>query len=232
MSMRLYLAMTAAEYHSAGTLPESVAWMACHFSSYGVGLCNLPNTLPKDAMLIVNDRTPPHLHDPQQIVQQLTALAKTLRPACILLDFQHPDNPETASITQAILRALPCPVGVTEHYAAAFQCPIFLPPPPMCMDIEQYLAPWKGREIWLEAATGTSVITLTQQGAHMEADGQVLPEEPHFTDSQIHCSYHIRLKDNAAVFTLHRSRKQLEDLLAEAQRFGVTQAVGFYQQLG
>ena len=230
MSMRLYLAMTAAEYHSATPLPEAVAWMACHFSCYGAGLCNLPDTLPPKSMLIVNDRTPPHHHDPQQIAQQLDALCCRLDPACVLLDFQRPDIPETAAIAQEIIHTLPCPVGVTEPYAVDSATPVFLSPP-LHLCLEEYLAPWKGREIWLEAAVDTANITLTTEGAQITPSADPA-ENLNFTDWQLHCRYQLELQENAAVFTLHRDSEQLHTMLAEAEKFGVTQAVGLYQQLG
>ena len=232
MSMRLYLAMTAGEYRSAAALPEAVAWMACHFSCYGTGLCNLPGSLPEGAMIIVNDRTPVHRHDPALIVEQLSQLQEALRPACILLDLQRRDMPETAQIARRITAALPCPVGISQHYAAELDCPVFLPPPPPHLCLEEHLAPWSGREIWLEAALDASVITLTSEGALIESADPEPLATPNFTDRQLHCRYRITLEEKAAKFTLHRDWEQLQAMLEEAENFGVTQAVGLYQQLG
>ena len=232
MSMRLYLAMTAGEYRAAAALPDAVAWMACHFSCYGAGLCNLPGSLPEGAMIIVNDRTPIHRHDPSLITEQLTQLQEALRPACILLDLQRPDLPEATEIARSVTAALPCPVGVSEYYAAELSCPVFLQPPPVHLCLEEYLASWKGREIWLEAAPDTAVITLTSEGAQIEAAQQESLAPPYFTDPSLHCHYRISLKENSAEFTLQRDMEQLQQLLKEAEKFGVTQAIGLYQQLG
>lgn len=232
MSMRLYLAMTAGEYHSATALPEAVAWMACHFSCYGSGLCNLPKNLPEGSMIIVNDRTPIHRHDPSLIAEQLTQLQEALRPACILLDLQRRNTAEAVTIVQQVTDALPCPVGVSECYGQDLECPVFLPPPPLHLCLEEYLEPWKNREIWLEAATDASVITLTAQGAHIE-EAELCPlESPNFTDPQLYCRYQITLEENAARFTLQRDKEQLAEMLAHAEGLGVTQAIGLYQQLG
>ena len=83
MVLPLYLAMTAAEMYAVSSLPEKVAWMACHFSCYGTQLSNCPDSLPEGSMLIVNDRTPPAKHDPQRIIQQLTQLIEELKISCI-----------------------------------------------------------------------------------------------------------------------------------------------------
>lgn len=232
MSMRLYLAMTAGEYHSATALPEAVAWMACHFSCYGSGLCNLPKNLPEGSMIIVNDRTPIHRHDPSLIAEQLTQLQEALHPACILLDLQRRGEPEAVAIAQKVNDALPCPVGISECYAQDLECPVFLPPPPLHLCLEEYLEPWKDREIWLEAAMDASVITLTAEGAHIEEAELGTLESPNFTDLQLCCRYQITLEENTARFTLQRDREQLEGMFAQAESLGVTQAIGLYQQLG
>ena len=232
MSMRLYLAMTASEYRSAAALPEAVAWMACHFSCYGTGLCNLPGSLPDGAMLIVNDRTPVHRHDPDLIIEQLSQLQEALHPACILLDLQRRDVPETSKIARRITEALHCPVGVSPHYATELDCPVFLPPPPLHLCLQEYLSAWGDREIWLEADLDSSVITLTSEGAQLDSDEPESISVARFTDQQLHCRYGISLEDHAAKFTLYRDREQLQAMLEEAENLGVTQAVGLYQQLG
>ena len=60
MAIAPFLAMTAAEMQNSSQLPPKIAWMACHFSPYGLGLSNLPKELPSDSLLMVDDITPPH----------------------------------------------------------------------------------------------------------------------------------------------------------------------------
>ena len=74
MVLPMNLAMTAAEMSSAAPLPEKIAWMACHFSAYSLGITNIPASLPKGAMLILNDRFPCQGHSPG-----LTASADDVR---------------------------------------------------------------------------------------------------------------------------------------------------------
>ena len=231
MSIHCYLAMTAAEFYSAEELPPHIAWMACHFSSYGTGLSNFPPPLPPGSMLIVNDRTPLHGHDPQQITDELSALAERIPDCRILLDFQRPDCREAEVLASTLPTQLSCPVGVSDRYAKDLSCPIFLPPPSLHIPLQDYLAPWAQREIWLEAATAQETLTVTQQGC--QTDSQLLSNTPdgRFTEERLHCQYSTQIRKDSVIFTLRRDREQLDALLKEAEKLGVTTAIGLYQQL-
>lgn len=183
-------------------------------------------------MVIVNDRTPVQGHDPGLILEQLLQLHEDMKPSCFLLDLQRPGVDETAKIAQVLAEGLPCPVGITEHYAAALDCPVFLPPPALHVPLEAHLNHWKGRQVWLEAAPDAQTITVTAEGSRFDpADIESL-DEPVFEDEALHCRYHIALANNAAVFHLLREKAELDALLAEAEKQGITHAVGLYQQLG
>ena len=71
MAIAPFLAMTGAEMRNNSFLPEKIAWMACHFSPYGLGLSNLPRSLPPGSLLMVDDITPIGKHDPSIILDQL-----------------------------------------------------------------------------------------------------------------------------------------------------------------
>ncbi len=230
MALPLYLAMTAAEIQANSTLPDNLGYMACHFSPYGTGLCNFPTALPEGAMLILNDRIPCCGHDPQLICHQLAALVEKFGCSCVLLDFQRPGIEETAAMAGALADALPCSVGISEPYAADLSCPVFLPPVLPDCRLRDYLAPWAGREIWLEAALEGLCLILTETGCkrtplpYPPSDGGILEEV-------LHCRYTIRTDPDAAYFTLWRSREDLLSLLTEAESLGVTRAVGLWQEL-
>lgn len=183
-------------------------------------------------MLIVNDRMPPAGHDPAYILEQLTAFANTCSPACVLLDFQRPGNPETTAVAKAVAGALPCPVGVSEMYARELPCPIFLPTPPPDCPLEQWLQPWAGREVWLEAALEQLDITVTEAGSQVMALPLTDVPEKCFQEIALHCRYRMQVDEQRAVFHLYRTKEDLTLLLQEAQALGVTRAVGLYQQLG
>jgi len=230
MALPLYLAMTAAEMQENTALPSIFAYMACHFSPYGTGLCNLPAWLPEGSMLILNDRTPICGHDPDLICDQLIGLTEAWHCSRLLLDFQRPDCEETAMLTGKIVAALPCPVGLSAAYAENFSCAVFLPPVPLDIPLQRYLAPWQGREIWLEAALDGLQLTLTAQGC--KSDGIPYPAlSGGFSDMRLHCHYQIRTDADRSEFMLYRNREDLDALLDEAEQLGVAASIGLWQEL-
>lgn len=231
MALPLYLALTAAEFQECSSLPESAAWMACHYSPYGLGLSNIPRHLPENAMLILNDRTPAQGHNPDLILRQLRDLWDAMRYKCILLDFQRPDSPENMAVAQALVSSAPCPTGVSALYAQDLECAVFLPPVPPHMPLEDYLTPWQGREIWLEAALGGEVIAVTDKGsAFSPMLSSKLPEAA-LEDPALHCHYQVRTYNDHINFTLWRTTEDLSALLRQAADLGVTLAVGLWQEL-
>lgn len=226
MVLPLYLACTCTEFTVCSPLPEHPAWMACHFSPYGTGLCNLPPALPKGSMVILNDRVPIGGHDPGTVLEQL----RELEFSCLLLDFQRPHVEETTAMVQALTAGLGCPVGVSEIYAGGSDCPVFLPPPPLDTPLVEHLAPWDGREIWLEAALGGLVWQVTEQGAQSHP----LPRLPGSgrRDEALFCHYHISPTGDRVDFSLWRDREDLDALLKKAQALGVNRAIGLWQELG
>ena len=182
-------------------------------------------------MVILNDRTPPQGHDPELIVRQLRELADVLHYKYILLDFQRPGLPENTAVAKALVTGLPYPVGVSELYATELDCPVFLPPAPPHVPLREYLAPWQGREIWLEAALDAVEIVVTQS----HCDTVSIPHPPQadgFLDDSLFCHYITEVSDDAVRFTLWRTKEDLDRLLEAAAAFGVTQAVGLWQELG
>ena len=225
----VYLAMTAAEFRSVEKLPERCAWMACHFSPYGTGLTNLPSDLPEGSLLILNDRTPVHGHDPMRIRETLEQLIDQYKCSGLLLDFQRPECKESQLIIQELLR-LPCPVCVAVPYGDDLDCPIFLPPVPLHLTPEEYLKPWSNREIWLDAALDSQIWMITESGSILTPpESKEIPECPHF-DDELLCHYRIDTAPERATLTLQRTYDDLNKLLDEAQKYGVTRAVGLWQE--
>lgn len=230
MAFPRYLAMTGWEIRNCNRLPAHTAFMACHFSPYGTGLTNFPEWLPPDSLLILNDRTPIHGHDPQQIAEQLHNGVEALQCGGILLDFQRPDCEETAQLCLHLCQVLSCPVGVSDIYAANLPGPVFLPPAPPDVPLAEYLMPWNGREIWLEAALDAAEITLTQAGC--SSVSLPCPDRTDgFEDPILHCHYRIRTNSDKIAFTLFRTPEDLEDLLLEAESLGITRSIGLWQEL-
>ncbi len=225
MGILPYLAMTAAELKACTQRPEKLAYMACHFSSYGTGLQDLPESLPNDALLILDDRIPLAGQKAQTICKELQTVMDTFQCSRLLLDLQLPG---CDSIVDKILEQLPQTV-VSEHYARTRRCPVFLSPVPFTQSLSEYIIPWDGREIWLDAAVDSSAVTVTEQGSSTAACS---PEgEFPFVEKTLHCRYRMELQDAAAKFILYRSKEDVEALLAEAETLGISNAVGLYQQL-
>ena len=191
----------------------------------------MPNSLPAGSMLIFNDRTPPRGHDHQLITAQLSELVDTLQCSSVLLDFQRPDFAENEAVAKAAMDTIPCPVGVSELYAKELDCPVFLPPVPLTMPIDEYLSPWKNREIWLEAAMIGQIITVTDQGTALDPVPLCAPTENAHFDKDLCCHYTVKLKEDRIIFTLQRTFEAMELLLQNAESHGVRLAVGLYQEL-
>lgn len=229
MALPLYLAQTRVEMGVNSPAPNFFAYMALHFSSSGTGLSNFPEALPPGAMLILDDSTPMDGHDAIRIVKELSGLMERQQCESLLLDFQRPDCPALAALAKLISDTLPFPVGVSERYAQGLNCPVFLSPVPPDRPLHEHLAPWTGREIWLEAALEGMELMLTADGC----TAAPLPDYPGdgMMDEQLHCHYDIRL-DSAAHFRLWRTREDLDRLLQKAENAGITRAIGLWQELG
>lgn len=232
MTIPLFLAMTGAEMQKNGPFPPNIAWMACHFSPYGTGISNVPEELPPNSMIILNDRTPVCGHDPERVAEQMAQLAEQLCAEAILLDFQRPDVPETAAIAALAVQRCSCPVGVTEYYAHDLDCPMFVSPVPPHIPLAQHLAPWQGREVWLEAALDGAEIIVSPEGSTYTTCPFPAPAEIGHWDAQLHCHYEIVTAAEQIRFRLFRTDEDLVKLLDAAGQMGVTRAIGLYQELG
>ena len=230
MPLPMYLAMTTAEIARCNQLPPKLSYMACHYSPYTQGLSNLPDTLPGGAMLIVNDSNPVCDHEPDLIVSQLQQLCERLHIGSVLLDFQRPGEAKTAAVVSAIADALDCPVGVSACYADEESCAVFLPPPPAYQSLQAHLAPWQGREVWVEIAPVCNRLCITETACRITEQLHCTVPLPHY-DSCLHCHYGAEVGSDSITFTLNRDKSDLPEFLEEAYRLGVTQAIGLYQEL-
>lgn len=229
MRLSCYLALTPEELAQCSAPPRHIAWMACHFSFYGTGLTNIPQKLPPDSMLIINDRVSLQRHDPEQILQELLQAEEALRPAGLLLDLQEPPTPLSEKIASTLAEKLTCPVGVPQAYAHCSDGPVFLAAPPLDIPLQKYASGWKGRELWLEAATETARLHITEKGAGYEVCS--LQDRPAFQDETLCCGYKLLTSDDTLTVQLYRDQKNVADLLSGAEELGFTKAIGLYQQL-
>ena len=231
MTLPTYLAMTNTEIQNCSALPTHVAYMACHFSPYGTGLCDLPADLPADSMLIINDRISVCHHDPEEILAQLKLLLEEITVSAILLDLQQPNCQPSFSIAKTLVEKLPLPVGVSYHYAQSLDCPVFLDAPMLHVPLSEHLKPWQGRQVWLDAAIDARRYRVDKSGCtQIPCIPSVAPLHHH--DEQLHCHYQIRQESDHVTFTLQRTAEDIQALLSEGQDLGVTMAIGLYQEWG
>ena len=144
----------------------------------------------------------------------------------VLLDFEHPHTAEV----RAMIRSLPCPAAAPPGYAD--EGPVFLPPAPLHMPLEEYLSPWKGREIWLEAALQRQQAAITTEGAAVFPPCTNTDFEGGFYSEKLQCRFLQNFSENRAVFTLFDTPETLRIKLNQAAELGVTRAVGLFQELG
>ena len=228
-----YLAITAAEFARIHPGTQNLAWMACHFSPYSSGLSNLPHRLSSRSMLILNDRMPLRDHDPQRILLELEQVITQFQCSGLLLDFEQEGNPDYPPLIRTLVEGLPCPVGVCAAYDSGEKShPVFLPPVPLHIPAEDYLAPWQGRELWLEAALDAQTLTLSEGGVSRTVRPHAFsPPLPH-RDATLLCHYRTELSSHRVQFCLSRTQEDLEQLIEKALGLGVTRCIGLWQELG
>ena len=232
MVLPLYLAVTGAEMSTFSEFPFPCAYMACHFSPYSEGLTNIPETMPDNSILILDDRMDCRSHSAGLAAEQLQRAMERLKCESVLLDFQRPPEPESTAMVQTIIQELSCPVAVTEAFAEGLSCPVFLSPAPLHMPLAEHLSPWQGREIWLEAALCQEDIAVTKQG--IDCMPQFPPDglTEGFYDEELCCHYRTKTEKDRITFTLFDTRESLEKKLDLAHCLGVKRAVGLWQELG
>ena len=109
--------------------------------------------------------------------------------------------------------------------------PIFLSAPKVNKSLSSHLAPWKARRIWLEAATESSIFTVTPEGTCEEAAPEITLKGTVHLDERLICRYTTEVSSSKARFTLCRTREDVVALLTAAEEMGVELAVGLHQQL-
>lgn len=230
--METYLALTAGELYGNTPTAEKIAYMACNFSLYTTGLSNIPESLPTGSMLILNDQIPISGHDPQRIAGQLQETIESFSCDSLLLDFQRPGNEETAQLCRLLAAQMPCPLGISHHYADSIDCAVFLPPPPLDMPLSEHWKPWQDRKIWLECALEAAEFIITSDGCRVSPLPYVFSQEETFIEESLHCRYRSEVDCNKIRFHLYRTADQLDALLEEADHLGIEKSIGLYQQLG
>jgi len=229
MAIACYLAMTAAEFSACACLPPHIGWLACHFSSSGPGLSNMPKALPPDSVLILDDSTPFHDHNADVILGQLQESVTLLHLRAVILDFQREKNPEVQELVAVLQKRLSCPVAAPPEYALN-DYPVFVAPCPLNRPLKKHLAPYLGRSVWLDAAPLPIQITVTAKGSSCSTISAPDTDGLFHAEPALHCSYCIEPLEDLVIFTLQRNDEQFGIWLQEAETLGVTAVVGLYQE--
>ena len=223
MAIRRYLAMTASEIADFPEIPEHTAYMFCPFFPEP----EEASAIQADGcLLVLTDAFPPDDSKQESLIRKL----KTMNAGSILLDFQRKGDRGGYGFAKRLCEAVECPVILPEIYADKLNGPVFLPPVPLHSSLDEYLAPWKGREVWLDVSREAAQITLRESGSEYAWLGSFLPPENGHWEKKLSCHYRISLEEEAAVFTLWRTESDLEALLREAGQMGVQNVIGLYQE--
>ena len=232
MATSIYLAMRLAEFADYQPPPPNAAWMACPFSPEWEQFVCDPPALPPGAILILTDEVMPETPNFKDCSELICQVAQAMDCAGVVLDFQKPNTTQTAAFAARLVAALPCLVAVSEAYAAGLDCPVFLSPCPHHTPLTEHLAPWQGREVWLDLAVDAEILTLTPKGADIAPlPLSACPPEGH-REERLHCHYSIETGDDFARFTLWRTKEDVDALMEEAETLGIQTFVGLWQELG
>ena len=226
MVLPLYLAMMDREMQDSPTLPPHIARMGCTFDPDGPGLLGLPEAIPPDGMLLVDDRHPVGNHDPALVAQALAETVDRLGIDGILLDFERPPTSPSLAMAACIAQALPCPVGMPPAYGAALDSPLFLSPCPPHVPMEEYLKPWHHREIWMEARMLRQTITVTPEGTVYGIPSPADNLTGGYFDNLLRCQCITKITDDNVIFTLYDTP---ETLRKKWNHPTISRAIGLYQ---
>lgn len=226
MEIRWYPAMTAEEIAQMQIPPEHYAWMAAHFDPKGTGLMDLPETMPENGLLILNDEIPYSGQDGERICTALKVFSENQKIYGILLDFQRPVQAALKEIIKQIVASVPCPVAAAESYGIRGIIP-FIPMPELTQPPEEYFRSRKGS--WLEVYKQAKTYRINCTGCDA-VNGK--PSSRGLSDSALCVHYDTVVNADYADFTLWRDTEDHRRVLEIAQAAGIDTAVGLYQELG
>ena len=231
MVLPLYLAMTGREILAAQPSASRCAYMACHFSPYGLGLSNLPKALPEGAVILLSDRIPPGGHDAEVVVAQLEELVRQFQPKAIVLDLETAGNGFCRELAVKCSGISGAEITVAAAYAKDLPCSVFVGAGALWTPAEKLLKPWQGRKLWVEAVLQRGLVTVTDQGAGYEELPWEPPEEELPVDEDLQVAYRIRQTKDAVEVMLWRGKEQLPKWMEKLEQLGAEGFLGLYQQL-
>lgn len=229
MDIYCYPALSDDELKNARIVPDIYCRMGCHFISGG--LTALPENLPRNSLLMIDDRIPLEKCNIAEVKNKLDRLTEEFRLAGILLDFQRSGSAESQALSIFLSKHMTVPVAVTEHYAQATSGPVFVCMPPAHQTIISSLEQWRGREIWLELATDRKTVIIDTEGCRVTESGDQAVITPSYCGKR-YSHYKIDFQGRAARFTFNRGIEDLKKIICDKKALGIKHTVGLYQELG
>lgn len=230
MPIRRYLAMTEGEFRR-GVSPPYPAYLACCFAPFGPGITPPPRTLPRGCALILTDRIEPSFHDPELAARQIHTFARQLQARAIVLDLQRPGHELNRATVRAVSTRAPCSVVVSAAYGDAADAPVLVSVP-AGIALEDALQPWAGRPVWLEMGMSGAQLELTGQGCRRKEAAGILPCPGDPEDKDLCCRYRTAVEADKATFYLYETLETWEEKLLLAEKLGIENAIGLYQEFG
>lgn len=231
----LYFALTAGEL--AAWEGKNAAWMACRFASGSDGLSNLPDKLPPNSLLILNDQTPAQQHDPARIEKELRETLEKFGCSGLLLDFERKPTESSAAIAKAAAKVaaeLGLFCALPESYLdCAKDAALFLPMPALLSLPELP----QGRLLFLELAPRALQLLVTEKGA----EEKIVPywelaqegkSHTLFRDKTVKCDYFCEVQPELAAYSILETAESLQAFWEKVRKLpGVLGGVGLYQEL-
>lgn len=219
MAIQFHLAMTAEDISIFPVLPENPAFI---FHSYP----DISPEIPNGAIPVLTDLHPVH----SGLAEPTAHWIRQWNCEAVVLDFQKPKDKEAGQFARLLQNFVSCPVVVSELYAEHMDCPVFLSPLPHHKTLQDHLAPWQSREIWMDLSPSPQQLRLTEQGCSPLLDFP-FPACSHIHENQqLHCHYSIALEPDCAVFTFWRTEDDFAALLQELEDVGIYHAIGLHQE--
>ena len=235
MSGLLYFALTAGEL--AAWEGENAAWMACRFASGSDGLSNLPDKLPPNSLLILNDQTPAQQHNPARIQKELQETLEKFGCPGLLLAFERKPTESSEAIAKAAAKAaedLGIFCAVPESYLdCGKDAALFLPMPAPLSEPDFP----HSRPLVLELAPRGLCLQITEKGAKEETVSywelsQEGKSHTLFRDKTEKYDYFCKLQPGLASYSILETAESLQAFWENVCKLpNVLGGVGLYQEL-
>lgn len=230
MEIHWYPAMTPEEIAQRQTRPEHYAWMAAHFDPRGNGLTDLPEKMPADGILILNDKIPYTGHSSEKICRTMMDCLNRWKLQGILLDFERPVSEQLREVVKNLVTSLPCPTVCGQALDIPGLVPL-ISMPELTQPSEEYFTGHKGA--WLEVRKQAAIYRVDQDGCSIVQTSEPTKNTPEVMfDSALCAHYQAAPGPDSVEFILWRDREDRKKIMEIGQAAGIEIMVGLYQELG